>query len=118
MIGPGGLYVTVSGHPDRSPDRPDSPWPGGISAGFPQAPVAVLRQTDRGWEVEGALGSQVSHAPGDARFTVGLADRRVPAITATGSRRRTPEILRTLLSSLRQIRGHQQAAPRSGAAVQ
>ena len=78
----------------------------------------MLRQTDRGWGVEGAVGSPVPYAPEDAQFTVGLADRRVPAITATGSRRRTPELLRTLLSSLRQIRGHQQAAQLSGAAVQ
>ena len=71
VIGPGGLPVTVSGHPDRSPDRPDPPGPGAYE-------LDLRKHRSRCCARRTGVGRP--SAPGDARFTVGLADRRVLAM--------------------------------------
>jgi len=70
--------------------------------------VAVLRRAERGWETERAVGAPVPRGPDDAGFTIELASGRLLAITGSRLEEEDAELLRTLLTTIRQLREREQ----------
>ena len=71
--------------------------------------VALLRPTDRGWEIDEAVGTPVPQQPEQAQFSIELPDGRLLAITGSRLQDEDAELLQTLLATVRQIRERAQA---------
>jgi two-component system sensor histidine kinase KdpD len=71
--------------------------------------IAVLRPSDRGWEIEDAVGAPAPQTPEQAQFTIELADRRVLAVNGSRLQEEDAELLQTLLTTVRQTRERAQA---------
>lgn len=77
---------------------------GALRSIFDLDSIALLRRTDRGWEVDDAVGSPVPQRPEEAQFTVELADRRLLAMTGSRLTEEDAELLQVLLAEMRQTR--------------
>jgi hypothetical protein len=70
--------------------------------------VALLRRTDRGWEIDDAVGAPVPQRPEQAQFSVELTDQRLLAITSSRLTEEDTDLLNLLLGEMRQLQGQAQ----------